>query len=107
MDLDTFRQVTDPLTGLADRAPFRNRPTHPIAAAARQRCRACLLMLDPDGFKEINDRLGHHAGDADGLPRCADPAMYEATRRGLRCTVYAAVPAPAFPRSAAATTGRS
>jgi diguanylate cyclase (GGDEF)-like protein len=50
----------DPLTGLLNRAGFAEwRAAHPEAE------RDCaLLMLDLDGFKPINDRLGHAAGDA-------------------------------------------
>ncbi|MBU8545509.1 MULTISPECIES: GGDEF domain-containing protein [Roseomonadaceae] len=50
----------DPLTGLLNRAGFAEwRAAHPDAE------RDCaLLMLDLDGFKPINDRLGHAAGDA-------------------------------------------
>lgn len=50
----------DPLTGLLNRAGFAEwRAAHPEAE------RDCvLMMLDLDGFKPINDRLGHAAGDA-------------------------------------------
>ncbi|MGX9962837.1 diguanylate cyclase domain-containing protein [Roseomonas sp. F4] len=50
----------DPLTGLLNRAGFAEwRSAHP---EAEHDC--ALLMLDLDGFKPINDKLGHAAGDA-------------------------------------------
>ncbi|MEV6842207.1 EAL domain-containing protein [Actinoplanes sp. NPDC051411] len=48
----------DALTGLANRALFRER----LAAAALSG-RPSILFLDLDGFKEVNDSLGHAAGD--------------------------------------------
>jgi diguanylate cyclase (GGDEF)-like protein len=47
----------DPLTGLANRAALDER-------GARTGAAETLLFLDLDGFKEVNDRLGHSAGDA-------------------------------------------
>ena len=47
----------DPLTGLANRAALDDRTRRTGAAET-------LLFLDLDGFKEVNDRLGHAAGDA-------------------------------------------
>ncbi|GAA0472278.1 putative bifunctional diguanylate cyclase/phosphodiesterase [Paractinoplanes deccanensis] len=49
----------DALTGLANRALFREH-----LAAAMARGDVAILFLDLDGFKEINDSLGHAAGDA-------------------------------------------
>ncbi|KQN72593.1 diguanylate cyclase [Devosia sp. Leaf64] len=46
---------TDPMTGLANRMHFQTRLEEPVGA---------LLLLDLDGFKGINDTLGHAAGDA-------------------------------------------
>jgi diguanylate cyclase (GGDEF)-like protein/PAS domain S-box-containing protein len=48
----------DALTGLANRALFRER-----LAAAALAGRPAILFLDLDGFKEVNDSLGHAAGD--------------------------------------------
>jgi len=53
----------DPLTGLANRALFNDRLTQELAAAERNDRQLALLYLDLDRFKEINDSLGHSAGD--------------------------------------------
>ena len=53
----------DPLTGLANRQSFEDRLELELAHAERARRRLGLLFLDLDGFKEINDTLGHAAGD--------------------------------------------
>lgn len=53
----------DFLTGLANRALFRDRLEHAIAQAARQGTRLAVLYLDLDGFKQVNDAIGHEGGD--------------------------------------------
>ncbi|MDQ1478647.1 MAG: hypothetical protein QOE62_3876 [Actinomycetota bacterium] len=55
------RAFHDSLTGLANRALLRDRIDH--AMARRNTCEAALMVLDLDGFKNINDSLGHLAGD--------------------------------------------
>ena len=55
--------ITDELTGLYNRRFFMNRWEWECARAKRyQRPLAC-LMIDVNGFKQVNDRVGHHAGD--------------------------------------------
>lgn len=53
----------DPLTGLANRALFLNRLEHALAVQQRSARTCAVLFLDLDGFKTINDTLGHSAGD--------------------------------------------
>ncbi len=53
----------DNLTELPNRQFFREYLQHMIALAQRQKCKMAVLFLDLDGFKRINDTLGHHAGD--------------------------------------------
>ena len=54
---------TDALTGLANRATFIERLGQAFAAAKRGANPFAILYLDLDGFKDINDTLGHVAGD--------------------------------------------
>jgi diguanylate cyclase (GGDEF)-like protein len=53
----------DDLTGLANRAAFKERIEHCFQRAQRHGECFALLTFDMDRFKEINDRLGHLAGD--------------------------------------------
>ncbi len=53
----------DDLTGLAKRRYFRDTLDYLLAVAAREQRMTAVLYLDLDGFKPINDELGHDKGD--------------------------------------------
>ncbi len=58
-----FLAYRDSLTGLPNRALFGDRLRHAMAQARRGRPLLGLMFLDLDGFKDINDTLGHDRGD--------------------------------------------
>ena len=55
--------LQDPLTGLANRRLLPERVWMAIAHARRNKSEMAVVYLDLDGFKEVNDTLGHAAGD--------------------------------------------
>jgi diguanylate cyclase (GGDEF)-like protein len=55
--------TTDKLTGLANRQAFDLIMPHVVNEARRDRAPLLAMLIDIDHFKEINDRLGHLAGD--------------------------------------------
>jgi diguanylate cyclase (GGDEF)-like protein len=67
-NIELFREVerqakTDGLTGLANHRTFVERLTEEVGRANRYGSKLSLLMIDMDGLKLVNDRLGHQAGD--------------------------------------------
>jgi len=57
------RATTDGLTGLPNRAEFERRANEVLLRMARSGGAACLLVVDLDQFKTVNDTVGHEAGD--------------------------------------------
>ena len=99
----SFLAQYDVLTGLPNRALFYDRLRQAVSRAKREQTMVGLMFLDLDRFKQINDTLGHAAGDrvlkvvaerlksflrdgedVDQLIRNADIAMYHAKHRGGR-----------------------
>ncbi|MDR7434490.1 MAG: EAL domain-containing protein [Armatimonadota bacterium] len=76
----TYLASHDPLTGAFNRRRFQEELQHRIAQARRAGKGGALLFLDLDNFKEVNDRLGHRAGD--DLLR----AVVQSIQRNLRET---------------------
>ncbi|MFN0084891.1 MAG: GGDEF domain-containing protein [Blastocatellia bacterium] len=69
----------DPLTGLANRAAFADRLREEAARARRYGRELSLAIFDVDRFKQVNDSLGHLAGDA--LLRKIAAALQSSLRR--------------------------
>ena len=55
--------VTDTLTGLANRRQFDAYLDREMAHSRRHKNSFCLLMIDADHFKRVNDQFGHRRGD--------------------------------------------
>ena len=72
--------VIDPVSGLFNRRYFQARLEEELHRAIRQATSVALLMVDLDGFKSINDRFGHVAGDM------VIRDISEILRRSLRST---------------------
>jgi diguanylate cyclase (GGDEF)-like protein/PAS domain S-box-containing protein len=72
----TWQASHDSLTGLANRTTFLERLTDALARARRHQHTLAVLFVDLDGFKQVNDTLGHHSGDL---------VLREVTARLLGC----------------------
>jgi len=59
----TYLALHDPLTGVANRLALLDRLALAIARTRRRPNSLAVLLLDLDGFKEVNDRAGHTVGD--------------------------------------------
>ncbi len=77
---EQLRQLAfhDPLTLLANRSLFRNRVQHALTLAQRSHQRVAVMFLDLDNFKNVNDSLGHDAGDR--LLQAAAQRLVKSTR---------------------------
>lgn len=64
VDRMTHLAYHDHLTSLPNRAAFMARAEEAVAVAGRYKRHCALLYIDLDGFKQVNDTLGHDEGDA-------------------------------------------
>lgn len=63
--LDTLREsaLRDPLTGLHNRRFLEEYVDTLVAVSRRKKQKVCIMMMDLDHFKQVNDTYGHEAGD--------------------------------------------
>jgi GGDEF domain-containing protein len=77
-DYKAYQALHDDLTGLPNRTLFYDRLDQALLEAKRNSTKVGIMLLDLDRFKEINDSLGHHIGDA--LLRQIGPRVKEVLR---------------------------
>jgi diguanylate cyclase (GGDEF)-like protein len=106
-DEELARQALhDSLTGLPNRAFLLNRIAELTVDVERSRDSFALLLLDLDGFKQINDRLGHRIGDLvlrDLAPRLQQPLRRDDVVARLGGDEFAILLSPPTDAKAAAT----
>ncbi|MDX6286540.1 MAG: diguanylate cyclase [Frankiales bacterium] len=74
------RASTDSLTGLANRAVFHGQLAAVLAQPSRRGLTQAVLFVDLDDFKDVNDTLGHAAGDS--VLRAVADRLHQAVRPG-------------------------
>lgn len=72
--------VRDPLTNLFNRRYLEETLDHEIARASREGYPICMMMIDLDHFKRVNDTYGHEAGDH--VLKAIAATLSQETRRG-------------------------
>lgn len=72
--------IRDPLTNLFNRRYLEETLDHEIARAAREGYSICMMMIDLDHFKRVNDTYGHEAGD--NVLKAIAATLSAETRRG-------------------------
>src|SRR4051794_11343658 len=77
-ELNEYQSLHDALSGLPNRRLYRDRIEQALLASKREGGRVAVMLIDLDRFKEINDTLGHHAGDE--LLRVVAGRMKESVR---------------------------
>jgi diguanylate cyclase (GGDEF)-like protein len=74
-----YLALHDELTGLPNRRLFQDRLASALERARRTGSRTALLVVDLDRFKQVNDSVGHHAGDQ--LLKCVGDLFLSRVRR--------------------------
>ncbi|MDR3419588.1 MAG: diguanylate cyclase [Nevskia sp.] len=78
-EMARHQAMHDPLTGLPNRILFLDRLQKSLARAERHQGNCAVFYIDIDDFKPVNDRYGHHAGDA--LLKALAERMADAMRK--------------------------